>query len=249
MKTHVILAGLVLAAGSCDQDHHVTILLGPDEATLSRGFTCFQSEAPLIPGVTDLLLWRGFIREAGTDAFPKGRIEFNMVIDFLALGDGSPSCRGEDILNWCKTRGGCGAIFLPQRYCVPIAIHNVDTAQWVTQAGQEAFRDSALREVYDEMGAAGDVIADAPDDMVIVRAVATTQSCASLTTPITGDHYAAFDNSETSTTLLGCAYSCPVLLDAVKSAVELSLDGSDFRCEPEVRACAGDLQSFGGLGD
>jgi hypothetical protein len=78
---------------------------------------------------------------------------------------------------------------------------------------------------------AGEVLTrDAPDGVVIVRLVGTTQSCAELAASGT------FDPER----LVGCAHSCPGDLDEIHGDLLLSLEGVGRDCEGAVRVCASD---------
>jgi hypothetical protein len=231
MRSFVVTALLVAA---CEQPHQVEILLGPDRETLSDGFACVTEETP-----REALVARG-----GLIADPEGgfQITFSIVVDFIAVGGGLPGCRGEEIRTWCE-RHTCAPV-PSARSCKEITIRRLTTA--IVAEGGDALKAFILDQAYTQLGTEP-VTERAPDGTVIIRAVATDQSCAA----VTGDTPEPFDTSDTSTTLMGCAYSCPVVLDNVDGTIQLSLDTSRVDilgrqlCEPEVRACAGDLRAVG----
>jgi hypothetical protein len=232
-------AVIVVLVAACNDAHHVEILLGPDETTLSRGFTCFEEEAPAIPRFEDLLLTRGTFVDHDPGPGVDGSLTFNIVVDFITLGDGVPACRGEEITRWCETHT-CRPVVVEPRYCQSVTINHIVPADLLMAGGLEAFRVRSLPELYAQLRGYGDITENAPDESVIIRVVATNQTCASLTTPV-GGAYPPFDTAAGSPTLIGCASSCPVQLDTIKGTVELTLDGENKKCEPEVRACAGNL--------
>ncbi|MDQ3335596.1 MAG: hypothetical protein M4D80_10555 [Myxococcota bacterium] len=85
---------LVIALAACSKTNDVTLLLGPDEDRLSRGFVCradaspnpFLMAAALVPGT--------------------GKLRFALVVDVLELDAGGvfPGCRGEELRDLCRTR-------------------------------------------------------------------------------------------------------------------------------------------------
>jgi len=232
--TTAATAALLVAAAACQDAHHVEIVLGPDETTLSRGFTCLAED-------NRLMLARGTFTVTDPSPPVTGTLSFQIVVDFIALGDGVPGCRGEEIGAWCSTHD-CKPVFVPQRFCKTVSIPGIVPTQLLDPTELMAFRTRALPDIYAQLRADGDIIADAPDVPVIVRAVATDQPCAYLQAPIGADTYPPFETQLDSPSLMGCAYSCPVQLDQVDGAIELSLDGTGAKCEPEVRMCAGDLR-------
>src|SRR5260370_796065 len=69
---------------------------------------------------------------------------------------------------------------------------------------------------------------------VIVRAVATQESCTEIELT-NGALWVSVDKTKA----LGCAYSCPVQLDAVDGPISLGLDVLDkTQCVPTMQACA-----------
>jgi hypothetical protein len=69
---------------------------------------------------------------------------------------------------------------------------------------------------------------DAPDGPVVVRAVASTEPCAQL------EARGRFDVDG----LMGCAYSCPVVLDDLDGSLRLGFATSEPFCAGAVRGCA-----------
>lgn len=144
-----------------------------------------------------------------------GAVSVSVVVDYLAF-DGVPGCRVNQLLSWC-TGPGCP---IARRDCVPL----------VLEPPLPTTTDGVLSAAVAELRALGPITDDAPDDVVLVRMVVTNQPCDAL--PASG-RFRCDD-------LLGCVYSCPVQLDAVRGVVELELDALDGQCtEAEVAVCAG----------
>lgn len=143
-----------------------------------------------------------------------GGAEFSVVLDYLGF-DGVPSCRPTQILDWCRERG-CP---IRRRSCVELSVDGPLPEDPLE--AQAAFVE-ALRNM-------GPLTRDAPDGIVMVRMVLTTERCADLES-----------NQYQCDGLLGCVYSCPVPLDDVRGDVLLELDLLSDRCdETIVRICAG----------
>ncbi len=157
-------------------------------------------------------------------ALAGGRIEFRVIVDLIGVGDTVPGCRGEEILAACPREEDCPALVVSadrRRACAEISV------------GPPLTEAAVVAEVTRELRAL-EITGDAPDRPVIVRAVATLQRCEDALVVPAGDTYPFLDPAQA----IGCAYSCPLQLDAVDGAVSLYLDALDERCEPEVRACA-----------
>ena len=204
MKSIAIVVMFGVAA--CQRTHELHVLLGPNADTPSAGFLCKQDADP-----GKLLLER-------SDVFDGQSVNVNLVVDIVSLGGHLPGCRGEEIVASC-TPGTCSlAVARADRYCVPITFH-------VSLAISD--RAALMREVTAEL-AKQPITSDAPNGPVLLRAVATSQSCDDI-------HAGAIDPS----LAVGCAYSCPAVLDDIAGPISLSLDVLDDQCESTVRACAG----------
>jgi hypothetical protein len=214
MRACAILLGLAVAG--CQEGRRIDILIGPDDGTISLGYTCQDAT----------------FRPLALRALDGGTLSFQVVVDFIALG-GVPGCRGEEIAAWCDDPDhDCRPVVVEHRFCTTVTLTGL-TLQDLTQAKLE----ERIAEIYDQLHQAGPVATDAPDGPVLIRAVTTTEPCTpALTEPVAGV-YPAFDPAQ----LTGCAYSCPVLLDDVDGDVQLGFDATDRRCEPQVQRCAGDL--------
>jgi hypothetical protein len=214
MRTAIVTAVIVFAG--CGEEHRsITLRLGPDDQTISQGFKCLEEV-----GATALAA-RGYTATGPN----RGDFVANLVVDFIVL-DGVPSCRGEEILAWCGDHA-CEPAIEQVRFCARVELLDMTL--------DEIINNTRLPEIYADLRDAGPITTDAPDGPVIVRAVATTQSCAQL--QAVGGVYPAFDR----TALIGCAYSCPLLLDEVDGDVQLSFDAIGICRLPEVEICAGDL--------
>jgi hypothetical protein len=204
---------LVLAA--CQQAHVVTLQLGPSEDTLSVGFVCREDPLPGMPSMMTPLL-------AGRGIQPDGSLKFSMIVDVITLGGVLPGCRGEELFSGCQDSGDCEIVPRADgtRFCVEVEVSR--------QALTAAMGNTPdLAPMLEEIRARLDdepVTLDAPDEPVMIRAVATTEACVPDT----------FDFEQ----LIGCAYSCPAQLDEVDGPIALSLDAINDRCEFEVKACA-----------
>lgn len=137
-------------------------------------------------------------------------LQMTLVVDLIRL-DGFPGCRGEELIRACDA-GGCELV--RPRFCTTVTVPASDTETLL----------AALRaQLADEV-----VTSDAPDGAVLVRAVATTRAVACDALP----------DVLPPAELVGCAYSCPVLLDEVEGSIALSLDALSDQCAREVEACA-----------
>jgi hypothetical protein len=144
----------------------------------------------------------------------------SILVDFIDLGGGLPTCRPSDIARWCTDHA-----------CAPITddpAHDRVCFDYDTQLG---VGDDAVHAMGDALAQIdGTLITDdGPTRPVIVRAVATAQRCRDLTAPT-----AAFAVDQ----LVGCAMSCPVQLDSVSGDVLLDLPTLSDMCQASVEACA-----------
>ena len=208
MRHLVLLVTLV----ACQREHEVTVLLGPNATTPSQGFLCKQDGAPTMY----------LLQTPAT--FDGAMVHFNLVVDIVSFGGRLPGCRGEEILEACRS-SPC-KLALPAgatRYCQPVSFP-------ISLASDRA----KLMESITKQLEARSIIDDAPNEPVLIRAVATSQPCSAITTP-TNSTYPVLDGS----LAVGCAYSCPAVLDDVSGPISLSLDALNDQCESTVRVCAG----------
>jgi hypothetical protein len=198
-----LVAMLWLLAG-CQKTHEVALRLGPNDTTVTQGFLCVEDADPSKP-----LVDRALVGETYT---------FRLVVDVIDLGGRLPGCRGEELVTTCKG-GKCKIVKRSDgtRYCQEVTFSKAELAASDPRP--------LLLKIHDQL-AMDAVTSNAPDRPVLIRAVATHQTCDQLDAP--------FVDSE----LIGCAYSCPAQLDAIDGPISLSLDVLDSSCEKEVRGCA-----------
>lgn len=206
----LVLACVLLVA--CDRQRDIQVLFGPSVTDLSIGFQCKDA-------MGEPLLKRAVV--AGT-----GKARFQLVIDLIGVGTRLPGCRGEEIISTCGATGQC-QLQPPSvgRYCETVELD-------VSDLGSEASILEQLRDQFHDTEA-GRIIEDAPDVPLIVRAVVTLESCASVQR-IEQDSYQPLAGADA----LGCAYSCPFVPDTVQGSIVLGLDAIDDSCETNMRLCA-----------
>ena len=182
-----------------------------------------QRTVTLQLGPNDHTLTAGFACRAETGepliehAHRGATYTFQLVIDTVELGDIFPGCRGEEVFAACADQA-CNRI---GRFCTTIAIAEADITD----------QASILAALHAQLGHP-QLIADAPSNPIVVRAVTTLQPCADLM-PIDAS-YPRLDPDQA----VGCAYSCPVILDELTGTLGMALDTLDDRCAPQVRQCA-----------
>lgn len=198
-------ASLVLASScalaACEEHHNVQLLLGPNDHTLTVGFTCRDDDGVLLVEQTR----RG------------SAYSFQVVFDTFDLGKTLPGCRGEELFASCSDRA-CKRI---SRQCRTVTLNGIGSFA----------QPAILSALHDQLGDLK-LLSDAPDHPIVVRAAATQQPCDELL-PADGS-LPALDPE----LAVGCAYSCPVVLDDLRGTLGLALDTLDDRCAPQVRACA-----------
>jgi hypothetical protein len=147
---------------------------------------------------------------------------FSVVIDLIDLGGELGGCRGEELVRQCSS-GACSVVPRADgtRYCVPVELPEALVRSMNPRAILDAIRPQLAVEP---------ITANAPDRPVLIRAVGTTQPCDELRNVPAAEHDPA--------RVTGCAYSCPVQLDAADGPISLSLDALDERCAQEVAVCA-----------
>lgn len=208
------IAVLVSAAG-CQTEHKVQLQLAGANG-ISQGFLCRTETA--LPGLSagDFLFERGHDRATG-------EVRFSMVVEVTSLGDVLPGCLPEEILGVCREASDCPSA---ARFCAPLSATGPRGKRLaeMTEAESAAFVSS----LGASLRALPPLFEDAPDGPVVVRAIASAESCEALT----ASGRFAPDG------LLGCAYSCPVVLDTLDGALRLGFATSEPFCLPEVRGCA-----------
>jgi hypothetical protein len=153
------------------------------------------------------------------NAFDAGRLEVSTVVDFFRLR-GAPYCRPFDVITYCAEDPRNCVLDLSLRKCLPIDVGGLTAAQ--------------IPDAYSAGLADASVLDEAPEGIVIVRAVGTTATCAE----VHADKSGAFACEK----LVGCASSCPLYLVGSDDGgtVELALDvnGCDLSA---VASCASPL--------
>jgi hypothetical protein len=201
MKRILVLLGLL----ACSPRHDVEVLLGPNEHTLTIGFRCYRD----VPA-DELMFQR---------AVSAGIVHFSLTFDLITIDGAFPGCRGEDLIGACRNTGNCKVYTGGERYCVDITV----------PLGELPFDDppALIEKLTSSVREQQPIIADDPPDQpLVVRAVASTQTCAQLLfSPVLDD-------------VVGCAYSCPTRLDDIDGPLSLSLDTLTDHCEQQVRQCA-----------
>jgi hypothetical protein len=200
--------GLVL--GACVETRTVSVTFGAEGEGLD-GFLCSDAaKQPLLKRLVE----------------PDGGVgPTSLVVDFVRLG-GVPGCRTGQLVKWCAAHD-CRPIE-GARACV-----EVELPVSVPSAQREDLR-AALLEALKTVDATR-LTSDAPDEFVLVRVVGSAQRCEALLPPAaSGPALQAFDAAR----LVGCAYSCPVLLGKVEQDVYLGFETLVGQCEQGVRICA-----------
>jgi hypothetical protein len=143
-----------------------------------------------------------------------------LLIDFIEL-DGVPSCRPTDIARWCASPEHACKVITDDPNAVRVCFEETKTLG----VGDDAVK--AMGEVLTDFE--GHMVSsDAPHQPVMIRAVATAQTCGELAAG------AAYDVTQ----LMGCALSCPVQLGDISGDVLLELPTLSDQCEAGVDACA-----------
>lgn len=153
------------------------------------------------------------------DAFDAGELKLSTVVDFFRLR-GAPYCRPFDVITYCAEDPRNCVLDLSLRRCLPIDAKGLTLAE-IPDAFSAGLADAS-------------VLDQAPEGIVIVRAVGTTATCAE----VSADKNGAFACGK----LVGCATSCPLYLVGSDDGgiVELALDvnGCDLSA---VASCASPL--------
>ena len=154
------------------------------------------------------------IERARTDG---GTIAMHAIVDLVSLG-GYPGCRTSELSAWCTSGHECKP---SRRRCMPITIDGTSSDPAEISAQIPSAFGSGV--VLDE---------DAPDEPVVIRVVGVAKEgdC----TPEEMDPRAPL-----AMPLVGCAYSCPVLLTSVSGPVLVDVDVFRTTCSVTlVEGCA-----------
>ena len=220
MNTRPLAWLLPVLLSGCEQSNELQLAFTPIRSNpeLVSGFHCRTETASAAdPRPSRLMV------ERAVTLMPRGQVEVQMslVVDFIRIGS-LPHCRLLDVFNHCVDEE-CAPIS-GARQCIPY--------------GPELLPVEGLnaRAVLEQAFAGQPITADAPDEHVIIRVVGSAEPCE--------DILARDDLSFEGSSLLGCAYSCPLVPDTVSGEVDLQLDTFAQECEAQVVACAD--PSFGG---
>lgn len=204
---------LLVAVTACSVQRNVSLTFGSEGEGLD-GFMCRDQAGQ-------------FLLDRAKDS-DGGVRPGSLVVDFVRLG-GVPGCRTGQLMKWCSTHE-CKPL-RHTRACVPVTLPTSNMAK------REDLR-AALLGAIKQAGNTG-VLDDAPDEFVIVRVVGSLEACSALTPAPEATALPDFDKAQ----LLGCAYSCPVLLERVEQDVYLGFETLTAQCEQGVRICSdGQLQ-------
>lgn len=209
-----LVVALSLLAAGCGQDHTVRLELG-DGGNITQGFLCRTEVA--LPG----LAAGDYLFERGHDV-ATGAVTFSLVVDVVSLGRVLPGCLPEELLGVCRN----GACNRAARACEQVSVRGPRGKRLLEMTELE--RAAFVAELGGALRGLPPLFRDAPDGPVVLRAVLTTQPCAELL------ESEAFGVER----LMGCAYSCPAVLDDLDGSLRLGFATSEELCAPEVRACA-----------
>ncbi|MEM9462199.1 MAG: hypothetical protein AAGF11_49045 [Myxococcota bacterium] len=138
-----------------------------------------------------------------------------MVVDMIPLG-GLPRCRANSLQAWCAEATHDCRPDLDRRAIFELSLPP----------------DRSLLEVFEAMKSelSGQVLPNPlVSEPVIVRATFLAQDVATVE---------AAGEEPSCEALVGCVYSCPVVLDGVEGELPLELDAFNIRCMAEVHQCA-----------
>lgn len=154
-----------------------------------------------------------------------GPIAIHAIVDLISLG-GYPGCRTAELSAWCSSGHTCQP---SRRRCLPLTIDGTRTdAAEISAQIAKAFGSGVI---IDE---------DAPDEPVVVRVVGIAKegACA----PEETDPRVPFTSP-----LVGCAYSCPVVLTSVSGPVLVDVDVFRTTCSDTlIQSCAAFFVDGGG---
>jgi hypothetical protein len=207
----LLIVALILSSNACVGETVNDIQLDIDP----RGFACFEE---LPDGTNQPLILRAYDGPSETG-------ELNVVVDYLRF-DGVPSCLPTVLLDTC-VGSGCPIV---RRNCI-----SLDAAAVAANVAAPFDVDDAVTAVRQELLEQQPIATrDAPNGVVAIRVVATTESCDVLAPP--DGSFGALSCSQ----LLGCGYSCPAQLDEVRGEVDITIGILSPQCTTvEVELCAG----------
>jgi hypothetical protein len=209
-----VLPAAALLIFACVDHRTVEVTFGDDGEGLD-GFLCQDSN--------DVMLLDRLEPDGGASV--DGGLEpASLVTDFLRLG-GVPSCRSSQLIEWCKTHT-----------CAPIDSTRVCTRIQLPSGVTGAPRPTVRAEVQTALQqsiSGQEVIAQAPNEFVMLRVIATRQPCEEIMPNASGT-LPDYDQTQ----LVGCAYSCVTNFNEVQQDVYLGFDTLTASCEQGVRTCS-----------
>ncbi|MFT3835694.1 MAG: hypothetical protein QM723_01690 [Myxococcaceae bacterium] len=208
-----LLPALFLIGFACVDHRTVGVTFGSDGEGLD-GFLCKDSSGKM---VLDRLEPDG----GGIDG---GLQPASLVTDFIRLG-GLPGCRTGQLIDWCGDHT-CAPID-STRVCTPISLPS-----GVTGTPRETVR-AEVKAALAQTLTGHEVIAQAPDEFVMLRMIATRQPCADVM-PNQSGQLPPYDQTQ----LVGCAYSCVTNFNEVDQDVYIGFDSLTAMCEQGLRTCS-----------
>lgn len=220
MKATLVVVGL-LACKQGPEHPEVELVLGVGGIP-PQGFRC------KVAAESDSLLMSTARTCNGTDC------RFALMIDFVDMGPSggeAPSCRPLEVRAWCTDPNHDCATIDRARVCRDVVFKLADAQ---TQCDR---LQSGIANIATPL-----LALDPPDRLVYVRAVALEGDCAkygynseSVSPPSEiKSPQELFNRAD----LLGCAQSCPVVLDGWRGALTLDLDTVDACTLDTVENCA-----------
>ncbi len=186
------------ATGCKAEEVHVAYLDFKEVDGGVSGFTCTESKPTLLSPAPPPLAQRALTKCGGN-----GRVTF--VADVVSLAGGNPRCSPGALGEWCDAHA-CNPN-AESRKCFERDIFDATTAEEAVVAISRELR-----------GLGGTTItSNAPGESVLVRVIATTETCAEIQARPNAD---PFD----CTRLMGCTYSCPVVPESAGGAIDMRLD-------------------------
>lgn len=205
-RTHAAFAiALSASLATCARAHSVALSIGGPSQY--SGFTCVEEGSPAVARPL-------FSRASSSESF-------TVVADFLEVPI-NVNAGGDVLLRACMNR-----------QCAPMP-----GRRSTFTIRRDAVTGSTLEEIgasFARALAPWQITANAPDSLVILRVVSTTQSPEAVLATDARGEYLRFDRGS----LMGCAISPPVQFDSVESTIFLALPVFGGRCTAsQVELCA-----------
>lgn len=218
MRALVFAVGAVAFVGCLVEPHPVKLTFGSNSQGLD-GFLCKDTQ-----GKYTLDRLQPAYADGGTYGPDAGLAHASLVTDFVQVGN-FQSCRTSELIENCKTPKKCSPV-QSTRVCTDIQL-----PYGVTGMMREDVRALVAEQLKALKG--HQVASDAPDGFVMLRALATAQTCGEVM-PLASGELPVLDKTK----LVGCAYSCPLLFDQLNQDVYLGFDTLTATCEQGLKTCA-----------